>query len=77
MNRRYTWISAAALWLTAGCVEILYSQQAAPADAHRVERDLGNGYFRNPVWVGPGADNTILPVADTITCWLAVAGRIS
>ena len=71
MNRSYIWISAAAFWLTAGCVEILHSQQAAPADAHRAEQafleripraDLGNGYFRNPVLVGPGADNTILRV---------------
>ena len=32
----------------------------------RVERiphaDLGNGYFRNPVLVGPGSDNTVLRV---------------
>lgn len=71
MNRRHVLISAAAVWLTAGCVEILHSRQASPADAHRAEQafleripraDLGNGYFRNPVLVGPGADNTILRV---------------
>src|ERR1039458_4594812 len=36
------------------------------AEQARLERiphaDLGNGYFRNPVLVGPGSDNTVLRV---------------
>ena len=47
------------------------AQQAPSAemrrgDEARLERiphgDLGNGYFRNPVLVGPGADNTVVRV---------------
>lgn len=45
--------------------------QAVPSDAKRVAQarrerlphgDLGNGYYTNPVMVGPGADNTIIRV---------------
>jgi len=49
----------------------LTSQEPPAAQTHRVEQarleriptaDLGNGYFRNPVLVGPGSDNTVLRV---------------
>jgi len=42
------------------------SQEMSRRDEARLERiphaDLGNGYFRNPVLVGPGADNTVVRV---------------
>lgn len=49
----------------------LTGQEPAAPRARRVEQvrleripsaDLGNGYFRNPVLVGPGSDNTVLRV---------------
>ncbi|MGB7497599.1 MAG: family 43 glycosylhydrolase [Candidatus Acidiferrum sp.] len=44
------------------------SQNQRRVRESRLERipqaDLGNGYFHNPVLVGPGADNTILKVAN-------------
>jgi len=49
------------------------SAQLTPADAERVEQarleriptaDLGNGYYRNPVMVGPGSDNSVVRVGS-------------
>ena len=60
---------------------MLTSQQRSSADTQRVERaqleriphgDLGNGYFRNPVLVGPGSDNTVVRVGQDY--YLAAGG---
>ena len=49
----------------------LHAQVRSSHEDTRVERarleslphgDLGNGYFRNPVLVGPGSDNTVVRV---------------
>ena len=47
-----------------GCATASCTGQAAePARQERIPcGDLGNGYFRNPVLVGPGADNTVVRV---------------
>jgi beta-xylosidase len=45
-----------------------HTQQNANSSEVRLERlpaaDLGNGHFRNPILVGPGADNTVLRVGQ-------------
>ncbi len=47
------------------------AQDLSPQDARRAAQarlegiphaDLGNGYFRNPVLVGPGSDNSVVRV---------------
>ena len=72
MNRRLAFrLSILLLGPIAGIVSILNSQSSSPTEMRRVEQarveriphaDLGNGYFRNPVLVGPGSDNTVLKV---------------
>jgi xylan 1,4-beta-xylosidase len=57
----------------AACIFPVKLFHASEKDNHRVEQamleriphaDLGNGYFRNPILVGPGADNTVLKVGS-------------
>ncbi len=65
-------IAVAALVTTAAMsVPLLGADEESSARARRVEQarleriphaDLGNGYFRNPVLVGPGGDNTVVRV---------------
>jgi xylan 1,4-beta-xylosidase len=72
MNRRLVLrFSILMLAAAAGAISILNSQPSSSAEARRLEQvrleriphgDLGNGYFRNPVLVGPGSDNTVLKV---------------
>ena len=49
------------------------SAQQPPSEARRIEQarleriptaDLGNGYYRNPVMVGPGSDNSVVRVGS-------------
>ncbi len=72
MKRRSPSFVGIVLWLAAGvflCAdppERSASDEALRVEQARLERipggDLGNGYFRNPVLVGPGSDNTVLRV---------------
>ena len=61
----------AAAVATFASLPALVSQQTSPTETRRVAQarleripngDLGNGYFRNPVLVGPGSDNTVVRV---------------
>lgn len=70
MNGRRVLILVLMLALAIVVIPPLVSQQSSNA-LHRVEQarleriphgDLGNGYFRNPILVGPGSDNTVLRV---------------
>ncbi len=63
-------LSMALAWLSLDGGSLI-GQEPAASRARRVEQvrleripsgDLGNGYFRNPVLVGPGSDNTVLRV---------------
>ena len=64
-------ICAPVLIVVAANAPLARAQQASDAgtrrrEGARLERlphgDLGNGYFRNPVLVGPGSDNTVVRV---------------
>jgi xylan 1,4-beta-xylosidase len=69
MNRNGCMLfSIAALLSTNLFVAPSYCQQSASSGEAAYERlpkaDLGNGYFRNPILVGSGADNTVLRVGQ-------------
>jgi xylan 1,4-beta-xylosidase len=71
MRTRRVLILVLVLVATIASKPTLVSQQQSPAEMRRIAQarlehiphgDLSNGYFRNPVLVGPGSDNTVLRV---------------
>ena len=65
------WVSTNHLYGITGLEQFdpeLYRQLCAKprVEQERLERiphgDLGNGYFRNPIMVGPGSDNTVVRI---------------
>lgn len=71
-HKRNVVLLAFLMVVIAGVPELVSQQQSAAAgrrmEQARLERvphgDLGNGYFRNPILVGPGSDNTVVRVGS-------------
>jgi beta-xylosidase len=69
MNTKHLALLAAAFAAALFTLAALAGDEEPAAKARRVDQarleriptaDLGNGYFRNPVLVGPGADNAVI-----------------